>query len=194
MTTLAATETISAHQLRTFLAHGPTLRLLDVRTGGEFETAYIPGSHNVPLATLDEHAGDLAAVDHPVVLICQSGARANQARAKLAAAGKDAVHILEGGMNAWQAAGCDVAHGDNERWALDRQVRFVAGTIALTGIAASVIVPRAKWIAGGVAGGLTFSAVTNTCAMAAVLGKLPYNRTPKCDIDGVLDALNRKAA
>jgi len=37
-----------------------------------------------------------------------------------------------------------------------------------------------------VAAGLTFSAVSNTCAMGNALGRLPYNRGAGCDIEGVL--------
>lgn len=193
-TTIPATDTIDPQQLRELMDQDPALRILDVRTGGEFETVHIPGSYNVPLDTLGEHVGDLADVEHPVVLVCQSGGRATRAHSKLSGAGKETLHILEGGMTAWQAAGGEVARGDTERWALDRQVRFVAGSIALAGIVASLFVPQAKWVAGGVAAGLSFSAITDTCAMGTLLSKLPYNRTDRCDIAGVLEDLNRKAA
>ncbi len=193
-TLLSRTDVITTHQLEALLADDPALRVLDVRTGGEFETAHIPGSYNVPLATLGEHVQDLADVEHPVVLVCQSGGRATTAHAELSGAGKETLHILEGGMSAWLAAGGEVSRGDRARWAMDRQVRLLAGTIALAGVVASVAWPPAKWVAGGVAAGLTLSAATDTCAMAAVLSKLPYNRTDNCDIAGVLEQLNRKAA
>ena len=193
-TPIPQADTIGTEQLRALMAEDPALRILDVRTGSEFGSAHIPGSYNVPLDTLGEHARDLADVRHPVVLVCQSGGRAAQAHAALAGAGKHTIHILEGGMASWQAAGGEVTHGETVRWAMDRQVRLVAGSISLAGIVASVVVPQAKWIAGGVAAGLTFSAVSNTCAMATVLSKLPYNRSDGCDIAGVLDELNRTAA
>jgi len=166
-----------------------SVRILDVRTGGEFESVHIPGSFNVPLDTLAEHVADLATVEHPVVLVCQSGGRATQAHGKLREAGKQRLHILEGGMGAWRAAGGDVIQSASGRWAMDRQVRFTAGSIVLAGVLASVFVPKAKWLAGAVASGLVFSAATNTCAMGDVLAKLPYNQTDKCDIAGVLDEL-----
>lgn len=191
-TTTLQTDTIDAQQLRALMEADPALRILDVRSGGEFETVHIPGSYNVPLDTLGEHVSDLADVEHPVVLVCQSGGRASQAHSKLSGAGKETLHILEGGMTAWQASGGDVARGDTDRWAMDRQVRFVAGSLSLAGIAASIVVPQAKWIAGGIGAGLTFSAVSNTCAMATVLSKLPYNRTDNCDIVGVLEELNKE--
>lgn len=188
------TATIASGELQQRRLDDPDLRIIDVRTGGEFETVHIPGSYNIPLDTLSEHAEDIAAVDHPVVLVCQSGGRAAQAQGALGTAGKSGLFILDGGMAAWQASGGDVAFGDSDRWAMDRQVRFVAGSTALAGVVASVAVPKAKWLAAGVAGGLVFSAVSNTCAMASILAKLPYNRTDRCDIDGVLDDIMTKAA
>ena len=193
-TTFPETDTIDTAELRRLMEADPAIRILDVRTGGEFETVHIPGSYNVPLDTLGEHAVDLASVEHPVVLVCQSGGRATQAHGKLTSAGKETLHILEGGMAAWEGAGGEVIHGATERWAMDRQVRLVAGSMAIAGILASTVVPKAKWAAAGVAGGLVYSAVSNTCAMASVLAKLPYNRTDRCDIAGVLEDLNRRAA
>jgi rhodanese-related sulfurtransferase len=191
--TTPAIDRIDSNRLRELRADDPDVRILDVRSGGEFETVHIPGSYNVPLETLREHVRDLASVEHPIVLVCQSGGRATQAHEDLTEAGKGALHILDGGITAWDAFGGEVVRGDTHRWAMDRQVRLAAGSLALAGIVVSVFVPRAKWIAGGVAAGLTHSAVTNTCAMAAVLGKLPYNRTDKCDIAGVLAGLEQKA-
>lgn len=187
--TLPDTDTISASQLRQLISEDPAIRILDVRSGGEFDGVHIPGSYNVPLDTLSEHASDLAALDHPVVLICQSGARASQAHGKLTGAGKQRLHLLDGGLDAWLGAGGDVVRTASSTWAMDRQVRFVAGTISLVGILGSLFVPKAKWLAGGVAAGLTFSAVSNTCAMGTALGKLPYNKGAGCDINGVLEQM-----
>ncbi len=191
--TLPDTDTISTGQLRQLMRDDPLIRVLDVRTGAEFDSVHIPGSFNVPLDTLGEHTQDLADVEHPVVLVCKSGARAGQAHAKLTTAGKQRLHLLDGGMDAWEASGGDVVRGATDKWALDRQVRFLAGAIALVAILVSVVAPKAKWLAGGVAFGLSFSAATNTCAMGNVLSRLPYNRSDNCDIDGVLAELRKVA-
>ncbi|MDA9241370.1 rhodanese-like domain-containing protein [bacterium] len=188
-TTFPATDVIDVTQLQQLQLEDPAIRILDVRTGGEFENSHIPGSYNVPLDTLGEHVRDLADVEHPVVLVCQSGGRASQAHEKLTEAGKATLHILEGGMTSWQAAGGDLTVGNTTRWAMDRQVRFVAGTFAIVAVVASIFVPGLEWIAAGVGAGLAYSAVSNTCAMAAVLAKLPYNRTNACDITGILEEL-----
>lgn len=186
---LSSTDVIDASQLRQLIREDPMIRILDVRSGGEFDSLHIPGSYNVPLDTLGEHARDLALLDHPVVLVCKSGARADQAHGKLVDAGKQRLHLLDGGIDSWLVSGGDVVRGTSKTWAMDRQVRFVAGSISLVGILGSVFAPKAKWVAGAVATGLTVSAMTNTCALGNVLARLPYNRGRGCDVEAVLNQM-----
>jgi hypothetical protein len=73
---------------------------------------------------------------------------------------------------------------------MDRQVRLVSSALILSGLLVSTVVPRAKWLAGAVGGGLLYSALSNSCGMAAVLAKLTYNRGgPGFDVREALDAL-----
>ena len=183
------TKTLDVPTLRHKLAAGDAVRLLDVRTAGEFETAHIPGSYNVPLDQLGEHRDEIRALRDDVVVICQSGTRAGQAERRLAEAGMANVHVLSGGMNAWTQAGADVNRGA-ERWGLERQVRLVAGAIVALSVLASIWVPAARFLAGAVGAGLTFAALTNTCAMGNLLARLPYNtRTSACDVDEMVRQL-----
>ncbi len=184
--TMAESPSIDVAQLRQLMHEDPEIRILDVRSGGEFEGGHIPGSYNVPLDTLGEHVDKFADVDRRVILVCQSGGRATKAHEKLADAGKSTLQVLDGGFNSWQTTDGDVAGESNSRWAMDRQVRGLAGLLGLSSVAISTMVPGAKWIAGGVGAGLLYSAVSNTCAMAKMLSKLKYNRSEACDIDAVL--------
>lgn len=165
-------------------------RVLDVRTPAEFETAHIPGAYNVPLDTLREHRDELRRhLDQDVVLVCLSGQRASQAEAALADAGLPGLRVLDGGMAAWQAAGAPVTRG-RQTWELERQVRLVAGSLVALSILASLVVPEAKWIAFAMGVGLSFAAVTNTCAMGMTLAKMPWNnRGRSCDVDKLVAAL-----
>jgi rhodanese-related sulfurtransferase len=191
MTTTPTTpRTIDAATLRELIDSGRAPRLLDVRTPGEFEAFHIPGSYNVPLGLLKEHREELRRhLDEDVVLICRSGARATQAEQTLAGTGLPNLKVLTGGIMAWQAAHAPIAQGE-PRWDLERQVRLVAGSIVLVSVRGSVFVPQAKWVAGFIGAGLTFAAVTNTCAMGMLLGKLPYNRGASCDLDTVVGQLS----
>ena len=160
-----------------------------MRTPGEFETAHIPGSYNVPLDLLREHRDELRAhLDEQVVLVCRSGQRAGQAEQALAAAGLPNLRVLDGGMTAWQAAAGPVRRG-RARWDLERQVRLVAGSIVLVAVLLSVVVAPVKWIAGLVGAGLTVAALSGTCVMGMLLARLPYNRGPRTDLDSVIRSL-----
>ena len=150
--------------------------VLDVRSPAEFDTAHLTGSYSVPLDLLSEHTAELAThLDRPVVLLCQSGVRAEQAARRLAAVGLSDLHVLDGGLPALTAARAPVTRGQ-ARWAMDRQVRLVAGSLVLAGALASLAAPAAIALPIAVGAGLTFSALSNSCGMAAVLGRLPYNR------------------
>jgi rhodanese-related sulfurtransferase len=176
--------------LRARLETDDAPRILDVRTPGEFENAHIPGAYNVPLDNLREHRAELRRhLDRDVVLVCQSGGRATQAENALAEAGLPGLRVLEGGMAAWQSADAPVNRGA-QTWELERQVRLVAGGLVLTSILGSTMFPRMKWLAGGVGGGLSFAALSNTCAMGMALAKMPWNnRGAKVDVDDVIRAL-----
>jgi rhodanese-related sulfurtransferase len=185
----ARPATVDPTTLREQIDAGRAPRLLDVRTPAEFETAHIPGSYNVPLDLLREHRAELRAhLDEDVVLVCRSGARATQAEQALAQTGLPNLTVLSGGILAWQQAGAPVNQG-KARWDLERQVRLVAGSIVLASVLASIVVPGAKWVAAFIGAGLTVAAVTNTCAMGMLLGKLPYNRGASCDLDTIVGQL-----
>ena len=163
--------------------------VLDVRSPAEFETRHIAGSYNLPLDLVGEHAAQLAArLDRKVVLVCQSGVRAGQARQRLAGTGMDNLHVLKAGVPGYAAAGGQVVDG-RPRWALERQVRLVAGGLVLAGVLASRWTPKAALLAGGIGAGLTASALTDTCTMGRLLSALPYNRGAQADPQQLLDRL-----
>lgn len=187
-------QTLDPQTLSELLQQPQPPRVLDVRTAAEFETAHIPGAYNVPLNTLTEHRREIAEhLDENVVLVCQGGPRSMQAEQALAGAGLPNLRILHGGMQAWEQAGAPVKRG-RQKWALERQVRLVAGSIVLSSVLTSTLVPKAKWVAAGIGGGLTFAALSNTCAMGALLMKLPYNRGAKADPREVIGQLARARA
>lgn len=182
-------KTVDTARVRALRESDPQVRLIDVRTPGEFASAHIPGSYNVPLDLLREHRSELTARHgEQVVLVCASGTRADQARTLLETAGLDRLGVLRGGITGWENEGGELNRGHGT-WAMERQVRLAAGLLVCTGVVASTAYAPLKWIAGFVGAGLTFAAVTNTCAMSKALGLLPHNRTPATDARALLDAL-----
>lgn len=182
-------------EVAALVRHEPRVRLLDVRTAGEYESMHIRGAYNVPLDTLGEHSREIhASVQDPIVLVCQSGQRARKAEEALKAAGLENLHVLDGGMNAWRAAGLPVVRG-SRKLSLERQVRIAAGALAATGgLLAAVLNPAFGWLAAFVGGGLVFAGLTDTCGMAMVLTRLPYNRPAACDVGAAVRALSEGRA
>ncbi|MFF8961034.1 rhodanese-like domain-containing protein [Streptomyces sp. NPDC014894] len=173
-----------------------TLTVVDVRTPGEYAGGHLPTAHNIPLDVLDRALPDLreAAERGELLMVCASGARSLNACALLARGGVTAA-TLDGGTAAWAAAGGELrrpAAATRSAWAMDRQVRFTAGSLVLLGLLLALLIhPAFQLLSAGIAAGLVFSALTNTCAMAALLGKLPHNRTSRADLDTTLAALRR---
>ncbi|MER7672514.1 rhodanese-like domain-containing protein [Kitasatospora sp. NPDC096128] len=187
------TTPLTVDQLRPRLGR---LMLIDVRSPGEYAGGHIPGALNIPLDQLDGALDVLraAAGRSELAVVCAAGQRARTACERLAAAGITTL-LVTGGTNAWTDAGhpVDRVAGARPAWAMDRQVRLVAGSIVLLGLLADRARPGARWLSAAVGGGLVSSALTNSCALGTALGKLPYNRprpgTPT--LDDALAALGR---
>ncbi len=90
--------------------------LVDVRTPAEFEAAHIKGSRNLPLDLLQKNPSAVASsLPGEVMLLCQSGARSQQAAQALSQAGADRLRMLNGGINAYVQAGGELLRG-TPRW------------------------------------------------------------------------------
>lgn len=168
----------SVEEARAALAGERECQFVDVREYSEYETERVNGSVLAPLSALEENLGSIAP-DRRVYLLCRSGKRAAQAAERLIGKGFTDVRVIEGGLQAWAAAGLPVEKGGGRVWALERQVRFVAGSLVLTGVLLSLVSPWFILLSGFVGAGLTFSAITDTCGMAMVLARMPWNRKPK---------------
>jgi len=161
-----------------------SILLIDVRTPKEFRACHAQQAINHPLSNLDPQsvqaaisnaspAGDEAA---RAFVICQGGQRSAQACKILREAGVPVVDI-EGGTNAWEAAGCPLVRGEASM-SLPRQVRIAAGLLILLGAALGFFVhPGFHGLSAFVGAGLLFAGITNTCGMGMLLAKMPWNQS-----------------
>ena len=85
--------------------------------------------------------------------------------------------VLEGGLDAWNAADCNTVQSQSARWPLERQVRLVAGLLILLGTVLA-LTAASGWIfvALGVGAGLTLAGLTGICGMSSLFALLPWNR------------------
>ncbi len=196
MTDLKVLPAVVDHEtVAELLEQRQPVKLIDVRTPAEFESLHIPGSYNVPLDLLPEHRDELRdTLRAPAILVCRSGQRARQAAQILQNADLPQLHVLDGGIAAWEQSGKPVRRG-RTRWSLERQVRGVAGGLVLAGAVGGLFLWKPlTYLALFVGAGLTYSALTDTCGMALLLSKLPYNRNATCDIRDVVRRLGDDAA
>ncbi len=82
--------------------------LIDVCEPAEFASGHVAGARNVPLASLEGHKSLPSNKSLPVVVVCQSGARAGRAAAQLRKLGYEKAVPLAGGLNAWREANLPV--------------------------------------------------------------------------------------
>lgn len=176
----------TVHEINELLDGGGECQVIDVREFSEFNSERIADAQLMPLSNFEKHADE---IDHskPVYLMCRSGNRAENAAEKLASKGFTDIHVIEGGMVAWAGANLPVVTGESKVWSLERQVRFAAGLIVLTGIMLGILLsPYLILLSAFVGGGLMFSAATDTCAMGMVLARMPWNKAPAaCDSPAV---------
>ncbi len=149
---------------------------VDVREPAEFAGGRIPSAKLVPLGTLKE-AAQAWKRGQKVIVYCQSGRRSEKALATLSELGFTDIAHLDGGYSAWASESLPTEKSARAPWSLERQVRFAVGlfVIAFTSLGLGVH-PGFFVLDFLLAGGLIFSAVTNTCGLALVLAKLPWNQ------------------
>ena len=151
--------------------------LVDVREPDEHARAKIPGATNLPLSRL--HEAELAVQDgKPVLFHCRSGARtAGHAGALAEKAEGCQAYIVQGGLDAWKAAGLPVAEDRRQPMELMRQVQVTAGSMALLGFLLGLLVhPAFHILSGFVGAGFVMAGLTGFCPMARALKAMPWNR------------------
>ncbi|EOC1311513.1 rhodanese-like domain-containing protein [Cronobacter turicensis] len=159
---------------------GRRIMLIDIRGQEEWRREHLADARSLPLEQIQPGCFDkdaLAQTDM-VIFHCQSGMRTEKARQQLIAAAHPAdVRIMQGGLNAWKAAGLPVITDSRQPLPLMRQVQIVAGALALCGtLAGATITPAFYIIPAFVGAGLMFAGITGWCGMAKLLAVMPWNK------------------
>jgi rhodanese-related sulfurtransferase len=153
--------------------------LVDIREPDEFRRRHVPGALSRPLSAF-ETAHLTIASGREVVFTCRSGMRTAAACERLAKAVDSPALVLEGGVDAWAAAGLPIDEDKRQPIEIQRQVMIAAGSLVLAGVALGLLAhPAFLGIAAFVGAGLTFAGVTGFCGMAKLLALAPWNRAAR---------------
>jgi hypothetical protein len=111
-----------------------------------------------------------------ICVICESGGRSRKAALTLIEMGESEILDVQGGTRAWVDARLPIDEGKGVI-SLDRQVRITAGLIVVLGVVLGYFV-SSNWflLSGFVGAGLMFAGITDTCGLAMMLGKMPWNK------------------
>lgn len=167
-------QDIRPNELKEKLMAGEALRIIDVRSPGEYAAGHLPGAENIPLATIHDRIPN-AAPDDCLVLVCQGGVRSNAA-CELIRETYSNLYDLIGGTTAWIDAGLEVEVSPKAPRSVDRQTHLVAGLLLLSAFILFRSVNQG-WIYLALLPtfGLLMDAVTGICPMSLLLKLAPWN-------------------
>ena len=147
-------------------------RLIDIRGRDEHAREKIPVAACHPLDSLGSLEGD-----RPVIFHCRSGQRTRTNADRLAKACQGQPYILDGGIEAWKAAGLPVVEDRRQPIEIMRQVQLAGGGVILLSVALTLLAgPLWSVLAAAVAAGMMHAGLTGSCAMTKLLAPMPWNR------------------
>ena len=86
--------------------------MVDLRAIADYQKGHIAGAKNVLMSQFDPESKQLASAKAlPIVLVCQNGVTVDGAAKRLKKAGFERIHVLEGGITAWQQAELPLVKG-----------------------------------------------------------------------------------
>ena len=167
-------------EVQKWLGSGEAI-LVDVREADEHARERIQGAQLAPLSTFNP--SQVRAMVKPgqrVVMHCKSGRRASDAARMMAEFASTGLVIssMTGGIEGWKAEKFPVVLNKTvSKISVMRQVQIVIGLGVLVGAALAWFVhPAFIAIPAFFGAGLTFAGVSGTCALASIVGKMPWNK------------------
>jgi rhodanese-related sulfurtransferase len=166
---------ISPDKARQLIAQGAVL--VDIREPDEHARVRIAQARHEPLSRLG--AIDVGADAQAVIFHCKAGSRTRANAERLKDSTDCEAFILDGGIDAWKAAGLPVIEDRKQPIEMMRQVQIVAGSLVVIGATLGTLVhPGFYALSAFVGAGLVFAGVSGTCMMARILALAPWNRRP----------------
>ena len=171
---------VHPREVRKWLESGDAI-LVDVREADEHARERIQGAQLAALSTFNpSQVRAMAKPGQRMVMHCKSGRRATDAArmmAEFASTGL-AISSMTGGIEGWKTEQFPIVLNTAvSKISVMRQVQIVIGLGVLVGAALAWFVhPTFIAIPAFFGAGLTFAGVSGTCALASIIGKMPWNK------------------
>lgn len=170
-------KTLSAVEVSTKLK-AQEITLVDIRELDEYSRENIRDANHIPLSAIKEGSAKFSS-DKTVVFHCKTGNRTAVNSETLGTCVAQEAFVLEGGLDAWKAAGFDTRSNNNTPIELNRQVQITAGGLVLFGVLLGLFVhPAFVVLSGFIGAGLVYAGVSGTCGLAKLLSFAPWNKIP----------------
>ena len=157
--------------------------IIDIREVDEYKREHVSGSVNIPMSTFESWGLEKFKkyADNEVIILCRSGSRAHISKELIKRNCKCNVRVYEWWLIEWKKEGKDVIEWNTQNNSfyipILRQVQIIVWFIVvISSLLAYFVNINFIFIALFVWGGLTFAWLTWTCALAVVVGKLPFNK------------------
>jgi rhodanese-related sulfurtransferase len=153
--------------------------IVDVREPDEHRREHVAGASLYPTSVFSVSGFPAGDRGRQTLVLCRSGGRARKVVDAMRASGRADVRVIEGGITGWMKAGLPVVRNASAPLPMMRQIMITVGmmVLALSALAATV----SPWFVAGIAAigaGLLFAGLTGICALATLLSKMPWNRSP----------------
>ncbi len=103
----SAEGAVSPAEAASMIKDKKDLQLIDVRTPSEYADGHLAKAKLIPLQEIESRLSEIDK-SKPILLYCRSGHRSGNALKILVGKGYTQAKHMEGGINAWQAAGLPV--------------------------------------------------------------------------------------
>ncbi len=153
--------------------------LIDIREADEVARDAVSQALSAPLSTFDVAPLALRH-DRDAIFMCRTGNRTAVNAERLAARVIGEAFVMQGGLEAWKAAGLPTLKTPKAPIEVMRQVQMAAGGLVLAGAILGLTVHPAFWgLSMFVGAGLFVAGATGYCGMARLLAAAPWNRSAR---------------
>lgn len=148
---------------------------LDVRTPSEFRQNSIKFFENISLDNIDNHLKEIKKFNN-IIILCETGNRSLEAYKKLKNH-IDNISIIDGGIRAWRKSNFPINQSKSGSISIIRQIQIIVGGGTLSSVLLSIFYNKNFiWLAGFFGVGQLVAGLSNTCALAKILNKMPWNK------------------